>query len=123
MGLWWVAALWLGCLTEAATLTPALSLKREGKKGPVDGWGGGGLVGDAEGVHALVDSFAGLVEGFFEVGLVVVVAVVVGGVTGGVLGAALADVLDAAVDEGEHVAGSLIAPHGPVALPGGDVDG
>ena len=52
-----------------------------------------GLVGDAEGVHAVVDGLAGLVEGFFEVGEVVVVAVVVDGVAIGVVGAALADVL------------------------------
>ena len=84
---------------------------------------GGALVRDAEGVHAVVDGLAGLVEGFFEVGLVVVVAVVVGGVAIRVLGAAVADVLDAAVDEGEHVAGGFVAPHGPVALTGGDVDG
>ena len=78
---------------------------------------------DAEGVHALVDGLAGLVEGFLQVGLVVVVAVVVDGVASGVLRAALADVLHAAVDEGEHVAGGLVAPHGPVAFAGGDVDG
>ena len=80
-------------------------------------------MGDVEGVHAVVDGLAGLVEGFFEVGEVVVVAVVVDGVAIGVVGAALADVLQAAIDEGEHVAGGFVAPHGPVALSSSHVDG
>src|SRR5947209_2080096 len=60
-------------------------------------------VRDAMLVHLLVDGSDGLLEGTFQELLVVGVAVMMRGCAGPPLRGAVADVLEAAVEEGEHV--------------------